>query len=88
MIPNFYGCLLLDLQMSELSGSLRCNPRLAALGESRPVVFLTGTDHAKAAVSAMKGGAKNYLVKPVDADIVLTAVKRRSRRQDLPGNAH
>ena len=72
--PKLHGCLLLDFQMSELSG-LEVQSRLAALGESRPVIFLTGTDCVDTAVSAMKGGAKNYLVKPVDADIVLTAVK-------------
>ena len=72
--PELHGCLLLDMQMSELSG-LEVQSQLAAFGESRPVIFLTGTDEAEAAVSAMKGGAKNYLVKPVAADIVLAAVK-------------
>jgi FixJ family two-component response regulator len=72
--PKLHGCLLLDMQMSELSG-LEVQSELAALGQSRPLVFLTGTDQAEAAVSAMKGGAKNYLVKPVDAEVVLAAVK-------------
>jgi FixJ family two-component response regulator len=72
--PKLCGCLLLDLQMSELSG-LEVQSRLAGLGESRPVVFLTGINCADAAVSAMKGGAHNYLVKPVDAEVVLDAVQ-------------
>jgi len=72
--PRLCGCLLLDLQMSELSG-LEVQSKLATLGESRPVVFLTGTDCADTAVSAMKGGAYDYLVKPVDADVVLDVVQ-------------
>ena len=72
--PELPGCLLLDLHMSELSG-LEVQSKLAALGASRPLVFLTGTDRAEAAVSAMKGGAKNYLVKPVDSDVLLDTVQ-------------
>ena len=71
--PALHGCVLLDLQMSELSG-LEVQSMLSALGESRPIVFLSGTNGAEAAVSAMKGGAQDYLVKPVDADVVLGAV--------------
>jgi FixJ family two-component response regulator len=72
--PKLHGCLLLDMQMSELSG-LEVQAELAALGQSRPVIFLTGTDQVETAVSAMKGGAINYLIKPVDADVVLAAVQ-------------
>jgi FixJ family two-component response regulator len=72
--PRLHGCLLLDLQMSELNG-LQVQSRLAALGASRPVIFLSGNDRAEDAVSAMKGGAKNYLVKPVEAGVLLNAVR-------------
>jgi FixJ family two-component response regulator len=72
--PKLHGCLLLDLQMAELNG-LEVQSMLSALGESRPIVFLSGTNGAEAAVSAMKGGAQDYLVKPVDADVVLGAVQ-------------
>ena len=72
--PRLQGCLLLDLQMSELDG-LEVQSRLAALGQSRPVIFLSGADRAESAVSAMKGGARNYLVKPVGPHVVLDAVR-------------
>ncbi|HET7083448.1 MAG TPA: response regulator [Rhizomicrobium sp.] len=71
--PGRPGCLLLDLQMSELSG-LEVQAALTARGQSRPVVFLTGTDRVEEAVSAMKGGALNYLIKPAEPDAVLEAV--------------
>jgi len=73
--PTLHGCLLLDLQMSELNG-LEVQSKLVAVGELRPVVFLSGTDSAEAAVSAMRGGARDYLVKPVEAHVVLDAVQR------------
>jgi FixJ family two-component response regulator len=72
--PNLHGCVLLDLQMSELSG-LEVQTRLLAQGESHPVVFLTGTDRAEVAVQAMKAGAHNYLIKPIDADSLLDTVQ-------------
>jgi FixJ family two-component response regulator len=72
--PKRHGCLLLDLHMAELDG-LDVQSRLAARGESRPVIFLSGMNCVAAAVSAMKNGARNYLVKPVDADVVLDTVQ-------------
>jgi two-component system, LuxR family, response regulator FixJ len=73
--PKRHGCLLLDLQMSELSG-LDVQSRLAARGELRPVIFLTGINCVDAAVSAMKSGARNYLIKPVNAHILVDEVQR------------
>jgi len=72
--PKRHGCLLLDLQMPELDG-LVVQSELAARGESRPVIFLTGINCADAAVPAMKSGARNYLVKPVSADVLVNEVK-------------
>jgi len=72
--PRRHGCLLLDLHMTELDG-LDVQSRLAARGESRPVIFLSGMNCVEAAVSAMKSGARNYLVKPVDAHTVLDTVQ-------------
>lgn len=72
--PKRRGCLLLDLQMAELNG-LDVQSRLAARGESRPVIFLTGTDRVEAAVSAMKSGARNYLIKPVNTHILVDEIQ-------------
>lgn len=72
--PKRHGCLLLDLQMSELNG-LDVQSKLAARGEARPVIFLTGTNRVEAAVSAMKSGARNYLIKPVNAHVLVDEVQ-------------
>jgi FixJ family two-component response regulator len=72
--PNLHGCLLLDLHMSELNG-FEVQSRLGAAGKSRPVIFMTGTDYAAVAVTAMKAGAYDYLVKPIGANALLETVQ-------------
>jgi FixJ family two-component response regulator len=76
--PQLPGCVLLDVGMAEMSG-LDTQERLLALGNSRPIVFVSGNDDVKTGVSAMKGGAQDYLVKPVSDDVLLTAVENAVR---------
>lgn len=71
--PNLPGCALLDVGMTELSG-LATQQQLMALGDSRPVIFVTGHDDVPTSVLAMKGGARDYLIKPVPDDVLLAAV--------------
>ena|SRR5215471_982443 len=72
--PELHGCLLLDLHMAELNG-FEVQFRLSAAGKPRPVIFMTGTDYAVVAVTAIKAGAYDYLVKPVGADALLETVQ-------------
>jgi FixJ family two-component response regulator len=72
--PTLHGCLLLDLHMAELNG-FEVQFRLSAGGKSRPVIFMTGTDYAVVAVTAIKAGAYDYLVKPIGADALLETVQ-------------
>jgi FixJ family two-component response regulator len=72
--PERRGCLLLDLNMLEMSG-LDIQARLRAAGQERPVIFLTGDASVSAGIAAMKQGARDYLTKPVQADILLAAVE-------------
>jgi FixJ family two-component response regulator len=68
------GCLVLDMSMPGLDG-LAVQRRLADLGATLPVIFLSGNaDHASSA-SAMRQGASEFLSKPVDADEFLRAVR-------------
>src|SRR5208282_26330 len=74
------GCAVLDLQMSGLSG-LELQEALAQAGENLPVVFLTGHGDVSSSVRAMKGGAVDFLTKPVRGDELLEAVQRALARQ-------
>lgn len=71
--PDLPGCALLDVGMTELSG-LAIQQQLLALGDTRPIIFVTGHDDVPTSVRAMKGGARDYLIKPVHDEVLLAAV--------------
>jgi FixJ family two-component response regulator len=68
------ACLILDLEMPGLSG-LEVQ-RLISAKTSIPVIFLTGRGDIPSTVRAMKGGAVDFLTKPVDEEALLASVER------------
>jgi FixJ family two-component response regulator len=68
------GCVVLDLSMPGLDG-LQLQQALARSGDSCPVIFLTGYGDVSASVSAMKAGAVDFLLKPLDPEQLLAAVR-------------
>jgi FixJ family two-component response regulator len=58
-------CLLLDVKMDGMSG-FDLQTQLDSREFSPPIVFLTGSAKLQQAVSAMRDGAKHFLMKPVD----------------------
>ena len=80
------SCLVLDLQLPDLSG-LDLQKRMAEAGLETPIVFLTGHGNIPASVKAMKAGAIEFLTKPVDERDLLKAIQeaierdRRTRKQ-------
>lgn len=84
------GCILLDLRMPGLTG-LQLQQRLVAMRHELPIIFLSGHGDIATSVLAMKTGAEDFLTKPVDTDVLLSAVKRaivrgrdaHDRRQQL-----
>jgi FixJ family two-component response regulator len=73
------GCAVLDLQMSGLNG-LELQEALAQTEETLPVVFLSAHGDVSSSVRAMKGGAVDFLTKPVLGDELLEAVQRAVAR--------
>ena len=71
--PNAEGCLVLDVTMPGLDG-LELQRRLAVAGESLPIVFVTGHGDIPMSVQAIKAGAADFLTKPVQAQVLLSAV--------------
>ena len=71
--PALPGCVLLDVGMKELGG-LETQKELRALGDTRPIIFITGHDDVQTGVLAMKAGARDYLIKPVPDTVLLEAV--------------
>jgi FixJ family two-component response regulator len=76
--PETSGCLLLDIGMPGLSG-LELQLMLAGAAVRRAVVFLTGTADICASVHAMRAGAVDFLIKPVDEVSLVAAIERALR---------
>jgi FixJ family two-component response regulator len=67
------GCLIADVRMPGSSG-LDLQHYLAARGNPKPIVFLTGHGDIPMTVQAMKAGAIDFLPKPVRDQALLDAV--------------
>jgi two-component system response regulator AtoC len=59
--------VILDLRMPQMDG-FQTLEKLLQIEPTLPVLILTGNDSVKGAVQAMRLGAVDYLVKPVDRD--------------------
>lgn len=68
------GCLLVDVQLSGFSGLDLQEALPRHPGYEHPIVFLSGSDDVRASVRAMRAGAREFLVKPVAPDVLLSAV--------------
>ena len=75
--PQYDGpcCLVLDVRMPGLTG-LALQEALAGTGPGCPIVFITGYRDVRASVKAMKGGAIDFLTKPVNDRELLSAIER------------
>lgn len=73
--PKPRGCLVLDINLPEISG-LDLQHLLTERGIDLPIIFLTGFGDVPKATAGFKGGAVDFLEKPVDADVLLQAVRQ------------
>jgi response regulator RpfG family c-di-GMP phosphodiesterase len=75
-------CCVLDYHMPQMLGSDLAN-RLRQLDPSVEIIFLTAEDEASLAVTLMKGGAIDYLIKPVDSNRLLASIARALEHRRL-----
>jgi FixJ family two-component response regulator len=88
--PEAPGCLVLDIQMPDVSG-LDLQHHLAEAGIALPIVFITGHGDIPMAVQAMKAGAVSFLTKPLRNQELLDAIREalkldraaRQRRREI-----
>jgi two-component system, NtrC family, nitrogen regulation response regulator GlnG len=67
--------IVLDLQLPDRSG-MQLFHDIQALDTKRPVIFITAHGTTQTAIEAMKHGAFDYLVKPVDLDRLCRLIER------------
>ena len=80
------GCLVLNVNMPGLNG-IDLQRTLAERGSALPIVFLTGAADIHISVQAMKGGAADFLTRPVDDEVLLDAVGAAVERSRIEGKA-
>jgi FixJ family two-component response regulator len=78
--PDTPGCLVLDFSMPGLTG-LELQRWLTEKDCPIPVIFLTGRGDIPTSVQAMKGGAVDFLTKPVNGADLLRAIEEASKRE-------
>ena len=67
------ACLILDLELPEMNG-LELQTRLSET-TNIPVIFITGHGDIPSSVRAMKGGAMEFLTKPLDHEVLTAAIR-------------
>ena len=72
--PSGPCCVLLDVMMPDLDG-LEAQRRLASLDDT-PLLFMSGASGLQEAVTAFRGGALDFLIKPLEAETLLQAVEQ------------
>jgi FixJ family two-component response regulator len=73
MDPAARGCVLLDLRMPDVDG-IAVQAVLAARGITLPVIILTAHGDVASARAALKGGAFDFLEKPIDDTLLLRTI--------------
>jgi two-component system, LuxR family, response regulator FixJ len=79
--PRQGGCLLLDVQMPDMSG-LDLQQQLNVRAWRIPVIFITGHGSVPRAIAAMKAGAFDFIEKPLCEDTLLEGIERALQWND------
>ena len=76
------SCLVLDVSLPGLDG-LELQKRVAVDRTDIPIIFITGYGDVPKTVQAMKGGAVEFLTKPFNDEVLLTAIRQALERSRL-----
>jgi FixJ family two-component response regulator len=72
--PLCPSCLVLDVRLPHLNG-LELQKRIGSDRTEMPIIFITGHGDIPMSVQAMKGGAVEFLTKPVASEVLLEAIQ-------------
>jgi len=71
--PHCASCLVLDVSLPDVNG-LELQKRVSADRAEMPIIFITGYGDISMTVQAMKGGASEFLTKPISPEGLLRAI--------------
>lgn len=77
-----FCAVLLDLRMPHITGE-ELLPRIVAEHPETPVIIVTGANDVETAVSCVRAGAFDYMVKPVENDRLVSGVRRAIEFHEL-----
>ena len=75
------SCLVLDVSLPDLNG-LELQKLIATDRLDMPIIFVTGHRDVPMTVQAMKAGAVEFLTKPFDDDVLLSAIRHAIKRSE------
>jgi DNA-binding NtrC family response regulator len=77
-----FDVILTDLSMPSMGGIEVCK-RMLAVNPDVPVIVVTGSSSQESAISALQAGAYDFIVKPVDAKLLVITVARAIQHRRL-----
>lgn len=75
-----FDCILLDIEMPGPSG-LDLLLSIREMGDEVPVIFISGRGRTEERASALRMGADDYMVKPIEVDEMLARIEAVQRRR-------
>jgi FixJ family two-component response regulator len=73
------SCLVLDVSLPDLNG-LELQKLIGSERIDMPIIFITGHGDVPMTVQAMKAGAVEFLIKPFDDEVLLSAIRLAIKR--------
>jgi two-component system response regulator HydG len=74
--------ILMDVRMAGMSG-IQALAQIRAYNPSIPVIIMTAYSSVESAVEALKAGAYDYLIKPLDFEALQLTIERASEHAGL-----
>ncbi len=66
---SVYDAILMDMRMARLGG-MEALPQIRAINPAIPILIMTAYSSVDTAVEALRNGAHDYLIKPLDFDLL------------------
>jgi FixJ family two-component response regulator len=86
-VTKEFDCVVADICLARMSG-LQLQDELNRTASYASIVFITGRGDLSIGVHAMKAGAVDVLEKPLDDEVLLTAIKRGVQRSRAGRTEH